>query len=554
MRETFSADPTVVFLTSVLDDIAHGRIRVPRFQRPLVWTWLQRKELFESIFAGLPIGAMMIWSTSSSEVSCYDSLGPHPLPEVENAHESRYLMDGVQRVSTLYGALRATRNWESYDEEADADLRDFVVFADLDAADESDRFKRSVDIDRDQLRNDPTRYLPLNIILNMRELLRFQRELAVADERRIDMADEVTSAFRSYKLPLITLNSASLEVVTKSFERVNSRGADISELHMLNALTYSKDFDLLKIDSNLRNDLLSPIGWQKIDAEIVLRCLKANLNADIYKTNPDDVSRRLKSDPEALVRTFRSLRQTAEFFRESFGIANPALVPYRVQIVAIASALTATKYENCVQALTDWVWLSTYTELFGGSGRQSESAILDLRNFVSKNKFEWSLRQPPAVRSTAGLRSDFRAARVKALMLALAHNINDKSPPQGSELITRFGSDAFHFLALPGARRTDAGARFLVDPATANELKLRLLNGSIDNALMDRHIISDKALSLVRPDDFRPFTMQRALDVFEFEKSSILQPISQRLAIQQMRILGENDQELEKRDTSIGEL
>jgi hypothetical protein len=39
----------------------------------------------------------------------------------------------------------------------------------------------------------------------------------------------------------------------------------MSELHMLNALTYSPDFDLLKRDQELRKERLAPFGWQDID-------------------------------------------------------------------------------------------------------------------------------------------------------------------------------------------------------------------------------------------------------------------------------------------------
>ncbi len=55
-------------------------------------------------------------------------------------------MDGVQRVSTLYGALRATQNWTEFDDESDVQLRDFVVYADLDAEDEGGSSDRSTSI------------------------------------------------------------------------------------------------------------------------------------------------------------------------------------------------------------------------------------------------------------------------------------------------------------------------------------------------------------------------------------------------------------------------
>ncbi|MER9482540.1 DUF262 domain-containing protein [Mesorhizobium sp. M0494] len=552
MRDTFSADPTVVFLTSVLDDIAQGRIRIPRFQRPLVWRWPQRKEFFESIFAGLPIGALMIWATPNREIGCYDQLGPHPLPTTPILGEGRYLMDGVQRISTLYGALRATQSWSGFDEERDVELRDFVVYADLDAEADVDCFVRSVDIPQGGLKSDPSRYLPLNMILQSRELLRFQRDLV--DERRIDRADEVASAFRQYKVPIITLNSASLEVVTKSFERINSRGADMSELHMLNALTYSPTFDLLKRDQELRKELLAPYGWQGLDSDIVLRCLKLNLGADIYKTNPDEVSKRLRQDPLVLDRTFECLGQTAKFFRATFGITNPTLVPYRIQIIAIATALLQRNVEDYTERLQDWVWISAYSELFGGTGRQSENAIADLRAFVNTGFFEWSLREPPAVRSIAEVKSDFRAARVKALMFALAARANELSPSAGDDLIATFGGEAFPFLSLMGVERGSQGARFLVEPGYTSEFKLQLLERRLDPATRQRHLISDEAWALVNPDNMGEFTRCRANDLFAYERNAIVEPAAQRLGIGPLRILRANDPEGEQRDGDAGDI
>lgn len=554
MRDGFSADPTVVFLTSVLEDIAQGRIRIPRFQRPLVWSWAQRKEFLESIFAGLPIGALMIWATSNEEIGCYDSLGPHPLPTSPISGEGRYLMDGVQRISTLYGALRATQSWSDFDEERDVQLRDFVVYADLDADDETDRFKRSVDIPPADLNADPTRFLPLNIILQSRELLRFQRELADGDDRRIDRADEVASAFRQYKVPIITLNSASLEVVTKSFERINSRGADMSELHMLNALTYSPSFDLLKRDQELRKERLAPYGWQNIDSDIVLRCLKLSLGADIYKTNPDEVSSSLKQNPGALERTFAGLGETARFFHHGFAITNPSLVPYRIQIVAIATALLGRTYEDYASRLTDWVWLSTYAELFGGTGRQSESAISDLRSFVDSGLFQWSLREPPAVRSIAGVKSDFRAARIKALMLALAMRADEIDAGIGKALVEDHGGEAFQFLSLPGVERGDQGARFLLEPGNASEFKTRLLYRQLDDHARARHLISEEAWQLIDLEDMRLFTRHRAHNLFAYERDAIIKPVAHRMGMMPLRILGDNEAEIERREGDIGDI
>ncbi len=171
----------------------------------------------------------------------------------------------------------------------------------------------------------------------------------------------------------------------------------------------------------------------------------------------------------------------------------------------------------------------TYSELFGGTGRQSESAIADLRAFVESGSFEWSLREPPAVRSIAEVKSDFRAARVKALMLALALRADEVAPGEGDSLLSSFGGEAFQFLSLPRVERGDQGARFLVEPGSASEFKQRLLEGRLDAHARQRHLITDAALDLLDANDVRPFTRQRANDLFAYERNAIVVPVARRL-------------------------
>ena len=65
-----------------------GRLIVPDFQRQIAWTEEQKIKLVESLFLGLPIGAIVVNRTDSfSDTDClYDSL----------------LLDGQQRMSAIY--------------------------------------------------------------------------------------------------------------------------------------------------------------------------------------------------------------------------------------------------------------------------------------------------------------------------------------------------------------------------------------------------------------------------------------------------------------------
>ncbi|MDI1366456.1 MAG: DUF262 domain-containing protein [bacterium] len=510
MADRFSADPTVVFMTAVLDDIANGKLLIPRFQRPLVWKWEQRRDLLSSIYEGLPVGALLLWISDGDPIGVYESLGPHALPPAMKGSENRYLMDGVQRVSTLYGALRANKSWEEYDTVAGAAVQDFIVYADLDALRDQDRFLRRVDIKEVDFKSDSSRFMPLNIMLDSREFLRFQRNIPPEHEARIDVADSVAAAFREYKIPLIALKSASLEVVTKSFQRVNSRGADMSELHMLNALSYSAEFDLLQHDKDLREELLAPLGWAHIDQEVVLRCIKLRFNADIYTTNPDDLSEQLKKNPNAIDEVFAALAQCASFLGDRLNLYRPEVVPYRMQIVGLAGVLFGRQWKALEQQLIDWFWISTYTEAFGSSARQSENALADLIGYAETGLFKWSLRESPSVRPLTNLRVDFRAARVKALALAL-ENRRLECADENSIALVRFG---FHLV-----------------PTEIQHFKNALVEGSLTSKELSGHLISDTAAAAAAAGQWSQFVAMREADIFAYEKDKIIAPAAKRLGL-----------------------
>lgn len=66
---------------------ALGRFILPPFQRPPVWTQDQKEALIESIYIGMPIGAI-VWNQTRFD-----------------APTDRWLLDGQQRVTAILGFL-----------------------------------------------------------------------------------------------------------------------------------------------------------------------------------------------------------------------------------------------------------------------------------------------------------------------------------------------------------------------------------------------------------------------------------------------------------------
>ena len=101
-----TSEPIIQYLYQLVEAVAEGRLLIPRFQRPLVWEWERQAELLRSVRDGIPMGAVMIWRTSGKRISWLTRLAGHDLPQPKWDLPYEYLLDGLQRLSTLFAALR----------------------------------------------------------------------------------------------------------------------------------------------------------------------------------------------------------------------------------------------------------------------------------------------------------------------------------------------------------------------------------------------------------------------------------------------------------------
>jgi hypothetical protein len=86
-------------ISTILDHIDNGHMALPEFQRGYVWNRDQVRALFDSLYRRHPIGGLLVWAT---EALTADHRGDGPLaPGIV-----KLLLDGQQRMTTLYGVVR----------------------------------------------------------------------------------------------------------------------------------------------------------------------------------------------------------------------------------------------------------------------------------------------------------------------------------------------------------------------------------------------------------------------------------------------------------------
>lgn len=518
----FFSDPHVQYVSQVIEEVLSGNLQIPKFQRPYVWDWDQRLNLLRSIQLGIPMGAIMIWRTSIEALSTFDSFGTVRFKQPQQTGPRQYLLDGVQRLSTLVSAL--TPPGDLIDE-IDPNTKYFVeeeeraAFFDL----ESNDF---VSIKVNQA---SSRHMPLHVLSHSVALLRFQRNLGGPHvDQWIANSDAVARAFREYKVPVIPIVTDDIGLASQTFQRINSAGQQMSEKHMLHALTFSTSFDFTSSLDQFRESL-DDIGWSGIDDELMLRLLKVSLQLDMYKANVDDVSVEIRKRPKLFLELAQAVRDAAEFFLKELAMPNPEFVPYAVQVIGVVEAFrVANKYAASVPraSLVDWIWLTTYLEYFTGlSGDKVTRQINFIRSSVEKGT--WSINHlglPSLVAVAEKNRFDYRSARSRSFMILLANVADEDGVGMGSELLHMYGRAA----VIPGIPRdkfrdkniySSPGNRFLVAPTDIERFR-KTLFGKPDLDFLKFHGIDGKANVLFQ-EKFDEFVTERASHLFDKEMDRI---------------------------------
>ena len=83
----------------ILDSVDNGTIVLPEFQRGYVWSRDQVKGLMQSLYQRFPVGGLLIWNTQADTTDLRGA-------DVPGSTTVKLLLDGQQRVTSLYGVMR----------------------------------------------------------------------------------------------------------------------------------------------------------------------------------------------------------------------------------------------------------------------------------------------------------------------------------------------------------------------------------------------------------------------------------------------------------------
>ena len=96
---------TSVPIRQLLNRVTQGEVRIPAFQRDFVWEPDRVQFLMDSIYKGYPIGTLLFWR-SREQLQFDRDLGPYELPEPKEQYPIDYVLDGQQRLTSIFAVFQ----------------------------------------------------------------------------------------------------------------------------------------------------------------------------------------------------------------------------------------------------------------------------------------------------------------------------------------------------------------------------------------------------------------------------------------------------------------
>ena len=550
MAQSYLRQPTIERLPAVLEDLRSGAVRIPPFQRDFVWSLEQRIQLLDSVRAGLPTGSIMVWRTTRNQPLEGSCIGPIRIDtkEVAPGTTQSYLLDGRQRMTTLFAALAAglwTAKSESFSPESldvgtpddtsweilyDLDNEEFLCASDQEASVQLDSANEALNPEIPGLRSE---LLPMSLVLDDFGFDEWLTKNGKTRER-YQRARALKSAFADYLIPIVPLATDDLGVVTRTFKRINSGGTPMDEMDMARALVWSPDFDLRsRIDAVLEE--LGTIGWGDLSHDVVLKVAASIGKMKPFELDMEILANMLKDNPLLISDAGKWIRLTCVSVLARVGIYGSSTLPYESALTFAVWAMKerSTQDAKSEAAIATWVAEVCIRERFGNAPPHMARAIWhDLSRRVGIPTPRGVSRQSATyARECRQFNMSWARSRVFGIALASAgpRGPNGDILAEPSRLLAQRSGAAIPQLIAPEGRdplsvallHNPAARKMLATPANRvlcpaemlPDLRREFARPDCDPGLARSHLIDTTALIALRTGDLSLF--------FEARRSAI---------------------------------
>jgi hypothetical protein len=396
-------------LQELLTRADKGSLQLPDFQRGWVWDDDRIRSLLASVSVSFPIGAVMLLQTGGEHVR----FKPRPLsgthPRLRDISPEMLILDGQQRITSLYQALMSTTVVETKDAKGKPISRWYYFDMKKAVLPDDDREDALLSISEGrqlkafggEIRLDVTTpdreyatdLFPAHRIFRSAEWRQAYNKYWNYAPEKIQLYDaferEVIKRFEQYQVPVIELKKQTpKEAVCLVFERVNTGGVALNVFELLTASFAAEDFQLrddwnareqrLKSQHPVLRNLQSDDFLQAISLLATQTRRREALAAGTTPDNAPGISCKRKDILKLEVADWQAWasRVEAGFVRAARFLYGQKIfkardLPYRTQLVPLAGFFVDLgkegETEGARQKIARWYWCGVLGELYGGA-------------------------------------------------------------------------------------------------------------------------------------------------------------------------------------------
>ena len=463
---TFKTNPYA--LEDLLRQCHKGELQLPDFQRSWVWDEERIKSLIASVSRGFPIGALMTLERGG-EVEFKPRAVEGALPDAKNVQPQSLLLDGQQRMTSLYQVTIRNKVVETVTPKHKKVRRWFFIDIRSALEDETDReesilgvpedrvvrgaFNRSVELDLSSREAEFEHFMyPITEIFNwdnwQKGFIEHAMKAGDLNEKWAIIRafkEEVIDQFTKYHVPVIALGKqTSKEAVCVVFEKVNTGGKPLDAFELVTAMYAAEGHELRKdwygLEETPGRHRRLQIAFHASGQELGI--LSNVGNTDFLQAISLFHTRDLRRKAEAAGKTGKELpavsgnrralltlpldaylryqEQVEQGFMEAAKFLNIQYIyrefdlPYQSQIVPLAAILAEIGdrgHDASVRAkLHRWYWNGVFGELYGST---VESRIA--KDFIEVPKWIAGGPEPSTITDAS-----FRADRLFSMRMRLS--------------------------------------------------------------------------------------------------------------------------------------
>jgi hypothetical protein len=374
-------------IIELISNVDRGDIKIPKFQRKYVWKQKDIIALLDSLYRGYPIGSLLFWRTTS-KLKGERNIGGYNLKDTAESYPTNYVLDGQQRLTTIYSVF-TDRNGHTGMSEI------FDISFEL----HSEKFVPTKQASPESI---PLHSLFDNLVFQL--IMRnseFNFDL-------IHKASDLQRTFMSYQIPVVTIFDMEIDEVSTIFERINSEGKTLTTFDLMVAATWSESLDLRdEIDDINAN--LEDKNYDGLSEITILKCLAVIMTGGQNKSAIFSIRDMITDIKIGMQKTRKGLYKAIDFLSTELSVPSQAFLPYDFQVILLtyffANITSPTK--EILDSLKKWFWKSSFSERYqGANDTLLDSDIKDCEKLIRGNNDVFDF--PLDISVTKIMKSEFR--------------------------------------------------------------------------------------------------------------------------------------------------